>query len=194
MCSFQYPRHLPPWHKTIPEDTDILVTHAPPASLLPGAFAQRRYASACAEHANGRRQKYHRDLGLGCYGLLQEVWRVRPRLHVFGHIHWGKGAERAYFDESQRAYESLMARPRNGLVYDLTDGDRLLDALQAVLYGFHALVASAASRCLPRALVPHRLLPLLQQQQPADGCLMVNAAQMHGNSGRMGRTVDVVVM
>ncbi len=27
---FQYPRNLPPWEKTIPMDTDILVTHAPP--------------------------------------------------------------------------------------------------------------------------------------------------------------------
>jgi len=31
---FQYVRHLPPWEGTVPMDTDVLVTHAPPVSFL----------------------------------------------------------------------------------------------------------------------------------------------------------------
>ncbi len=126
-------------------------------------------------------QKYHLDLGLGCFGLLQEVWRVRPRVHVFGHIHWGKGTEKIYFDECQRAYESLMARPKRGLIYDLTDKDRWVDAAKILFYGVYYVL----SRWL--FLLPGRHVP-------TDTCLMVNAAQMHGNSGKMGRKVEVVVI
>ncbi len=54
----------------IPAGIDILITHGPPAG--------------------------HGDLTLqgdraGCVDLLDAVRRVRPRLHVFGHIHEGYG-------------------------------------------------------------------------------------------------------
>ncbi len=54
----------------IPDGTDVLVTHGPPFGRLD--FAQR------GEHA-------------GCEELWRALQRVRPRLHVFGHIHEGAG-------------------------------------------------------------------------------------------------------
>ncbi len=55
----------------IPPGTDVLVTHGPPRGILDRT-------------AGG-------DLA-GCEDLLLAVRRLRPRLHVFGHIHeaWGR--------------------------------------------------------------------------------------------------------
>lgn len=48
----------------------------------------------------------HLDLlNLGCVNLLQALWRVRSRLHVFGHVHEGAGTEWLLFDGLQEAYE-----------------------------------------------------------------------------------------
>ena len=58
----------------IPEDCDILVTHGPPA---------------------GHGDVTVRGEGVGCEDLREAVRRVRPRLHVFGHIHEGYGLTRA---------------------------------------------------------------------------------------------------
>lgn len=50
----------------IPDDTDILITHGPPLTIL--------------DQVN--------HMNVGCGDLLEAVQaRVRPRLHVFGHIH-----------------------------------------------------------------------------------------------------------
>ncbi len=57
------------WHQ-IPEDTDILITHGPPYGILD--------KNEDGEHC-------------GCKELLKVVKRVRPKLHVFGHIHEGYG-------------------------------------------------------------------------------------------------------
>ena len=56
----------------IPDDADVLVTHGPPAGVLDRT---RR-----GDHA-------------GCADLLARVRAVRPRLHVFGHIHEAAGTE-----------------------------------------------------------------------------------------------------
>ncbi|KAJ2893294.1 calcineurin-like phosphoesterase [Zalerion maritima] len=62
----------------IPLDTDVLVTHCPPYDLLD--LVDRINES------------------VGCPGLRQALWRVRPKLHVFGHIHEGRGVARARWD------------------------------------------------------------------------------------------------
>lgn len=54
---------------SIPVDTDILITHGPPYGILDGERSSRDHA--------------------GCAELLQAVMRVRPRLHIFGHVHGG---------------------------------------------------------------------------------------------------------
>ena len=86
--AFEYPRGVDRWTKTIPKATDILVTHMPPFG--------------------------HLDLdGLGDEHLLSEVRRVRPILHVFGHIHAGRGKDVLQYDSVEAIYEDVM-RPRAG--------------------------------------------------------------------------------
>ncbi|KAK4159136.1 Metallo-dependent phosphatase-like protein [Cladorrhinum sp. PSN259] len=53
---------------SIPLNSDIVVTHTPPAG--------------------------HCDVLLGCEKLQRRLSQVRPRLHVCGHVHHGRGAER----------------------------------------------------------------------------------------------------
>ena len=52
---------------------DIMLTHGPPRGILDLTF---------------------RGGPAGCENLLAAVKRVRPRVHVFGHIHEGRGAKR----------------------------------------------------------------------------------------------------
>lgn len=59
------------WDK-IPLDTDILITHGPPARRLDKS-SPKNYT------------------GYGCPLLLDKVKEVKPKLHVFGHIHGGSG-------------------------------------------------------------------------------------------------------
>lgn len=58
--------------KLIPVDTDVLITHGPPNGILDqtpqGDFA-------------------------GCEELLKSVEEIRPKAHIFGHIHNGYGIE-----------------------------------------------------------------------------------------------------
>jgi Icc-related predicted phosphoesterase len=58
-------------YSQIPDDTDILVTHGPPYGILGQAPGS----------------EYHG----GCRQLLAAVRRVRPMMHVFGHVHGGYG-------------------------------------------------------------------------------------------------------
>ena len=60
------------WEK-IPEDTDILVTHGPPKG-----FGEK--VNRGGEH-------------VGCEDLLEFVEMIRPKYHVFGHIHEGYGRD-----------------------------------------------------------------------------------------------------
>jgi Icc-related predicted phosphoesterase len=55
----------------IPDDTDILITHGPPYGLLDEA-----------DIFSGH---------LGCQDLSDRVLKVKPKAHVFGHIHGGYG-------------------------------------------------------------------------------------------------------
>ncbi|KAJ7652236.1 Metallo-dependent phosphatase-like protein [Mycena rosella] len=92
---FQYPRAPPgggaPGHSAaaavwaaVPARTDVLVTHGPPFAHLDSGHA-------------------------GCAALLAALWRVRPRLHVFGHVHAARGGERVAWGAAQRAYEDVCA-------------------------------------------------------------------------------------
>lgn len=57
----------------IPEGLDILITHGPPMNIL-----DQIAAHLGSEH-------------LGCEELMAAVERVKPKIHVFGHIHGGYG-------------------------------------------------------------------------------------------------------
>jgi Icc-related predicted phosphoesterase len=54
----------------IPLDTNVLVTHGPPLGIL---------------------DKNARGDDTGCEDLRRALERIRPRLHIFGHIHEGYG-------------------------------------------------------------------------------------------------------
>lgn len=72
------------WRGTVPSHTDILLTHSP---------------------AKGHRDGVGRA---GCAELLREVWRVKPLLHVHGHIHSGRGVEVLDYGVVQSAYERVV--------------------------------------------------------------------------------------
>ena len=56
--------------KLIPEGIDVLVTHGPPAG----------FGDMC-DHGEA----------VGCADLLRHLGRIKPRLHLFGHIHEDRG-------------------------------------------------------------------------------------------------------
>lgn len=61
----------------IPGDTDIVVTHGPPYGILdlvsPGTL---------------------REMHVGCEELAKKLLEVKPKVHIFGHIHEGYGQQR----------------------------------------------------------------------------------------------------
>lgn len=61
----------------IPEDTDILITHGPPVTYLDSV-----------PRKNGGMEAYE---SVGSGSLLQRVRQIKPRLHVFSHVHEGYG-------------------------------------------------------------------------------------------------------
>lgn len=109
------------------------------------------------------------DIDLGCPHLLREVWRVKPRLHVFGHCHYAYGKEPIYFDDLQIAYERLMALPRRGFFWDFVPNRSWVDMSTIVLQGIHAVMWKW----------------IMGGPGSNHGSLMVNAAQMHQNSGKV---------
>jgi Icc-related predicted phosphoesterase len=59
----------------IPKDTEVLITHGPPAGILD----MTTYASGDPRE------------GVGCDNLLKTMEKLNVRLHVFGHIHEARG-------------------------------------------------------------------------------------------------------
>ncbi len=57
----------------VPEGIDVLITHGPPFGVL---------------------DRTSRGQSAGCEALIEALARIRPRLHVFGHIHEGYGIAR----------------------------------------------------------------------------------------------------
>lgn len=149
--AFQYERGQDAWSETVPEDIDILVTHTPP--------------------------KFYRDLslpvGLGCEHLLAEVRRVKPALHVFGHVHWGAGRTVVWWDKAHDAYReglSIQSQWTRGLLNPYL----WLNVLRVIYRGVRELLWDR----------------VWGGQSP--NTIMVNAAQMHGNTGRLANSIQVV--
>lgn len=71
--AFQYlESEVEPLWASIPPDTDVLITHTPPAGRV----------DVSAHWKEG-----------GCQSLAKALGRVRPMLHVCGHCHEGRGAK-----------------------------------------------------------------------------------------------------
>jgi len=60
--------------KLIPNDIDILITHGPPYGILDKVA-----------------HSYGRDPHVGCPKLLEKVQKIKPKVHLFGHIHEAYG-------------------------------------------------------------------------------------------------------
>ena len=149
--AFQYPRNKDVWYRTIPLETDVLITHTPPRNYL--------------------------DLptGLGCEFLLREVWRVRPRVHVFGHVHAGYGRKNIFWDNGQQTFERLCGQNSHGLFNRLfTMGSRWLHLVGLIWYGLLGILWS-------RVWGGHN-----------GGSVMINASLTYRNSGKLLNTPQVV--
>ena len=148
--AFQYKRHEDAWSFTIPHSTNILISHTPP--------------------------RHHLDLlaGLGCTHLLNEVWRVRPKVHIFGHVHAGYGRQNVFWDEGQKAYERVCMRADSGILNDMIDVAAWIDAVRVV---WHGLLGALWSRVWGG---------------DGSGGLMVNAALAYRDTGRLGNKPQVV--
>ena len=87
------------WER-IPPGTDLLVTHGPPAGILDRTVSGQE---------------------VGCADLRDVVFGIRPRLHVFGHIHEGFGVlERDGTTFANASICTVGYEPRNPcLVFDL---------------------------------------------------------------------------
>lgn len=78
--AFQYePQEAPKLWNAIPSDTDIVITHTPPKGHCDNATKDDRS---------------------GCEVLFRELYRVRPLLSVFGHIHEARGVERVRWNDT----------------------------------------------------------------------------------------------
>ena len=148
--AFQYKRSEDAWSSTIPQSTNVLITHTPPS--------------------------HHLDLpiGLGCEYLLREVWRIRPKVHVFGHIHAGSGRENVFWDEGQKAYERVCARGDTGILKDMIDVVAWIDVVRVIYHGVLGILWS--------------------QVWGGDGSggVMVNAALAYRDSGRLGNKPQII--
>lgn len=164
--AFTYPPHHDAWSRTVPPETDILVTHTPPQG--------------------------HLDLSpvysIGCPNLLAESWRIRPLLHVFGHVHYAAGREPIFWDEAQRAWERLCAsrRPRAkygrlrtllGLWRDLFDPRSWVDAARVIFYGVMGVIWAQ-----------------VWGGESSGGGWFVNAACMYRDSGRLKNPPQVITL
>jgi len=54
----------------IPDDTDIVITHSPPKGVL--------------DHTYNRQGELE---SVGCKSLLNRIFQIQPKLHLFGHVH-----------------------------------------------------------------------------------------------------------
>ncbi|KAG8824530.1 hypothetical protein FRC19_001598 [Serendipita sp. 401] len=70
----------------IPDDIDILLTHGPPHRILDTTTSR--------VHA-------------GCEALSPRVAQIRPKIHVFGHIHEARGAVVRYWDDQEMVTEPM---------------------------------------------------------------------------------------
>ena len=163
--AFQYERGQDAWSKTVPDDTDILVTHNPP--------------------------KWHLDIaqngGLGCEHELKEVWRIKPTLHVFGHVHSGYGKEHVWWDEGTRLVEEVKRAAFKPFPQPQSTGFAALFGelfnVQLIVLGVQLLVADV------KGVLWNRLW-----KGTRNGTVMVNAALTYQTSEYLRNKPQTVVL
>lgn len=90
ISAFQYPpsdsQHWEDIFSSLDQKPQVVVTHGPPRLHLD-------------------KRDFHRA---GCPYLAEQIYRIRPSLHVFGHIHASYGQEAVLLSGVQRAYQEVM--------------------------------------------------------------------------------------
>ena len=127
--AFQYPPIRDVWKDAIPARTDIFLTHGPPKGHLDNDMGSK-----------------------GCEWLNRELWRTRPSLVVFGHIHAGRGREDLSWDHVQRVY----------------------DGVQVGEKGFGSVISMAV------LLVVQKVWQMLSKRKRAGTTTLINAAVVGG--------------
>lgn len=94
------------WKDTLPEQADILITHTPskgkvmPDSNLNAQWydvimsVARVVQCVCVRLSTGVGDREPWGHSCGCPHLLKEVARLKPKYHVFGHIHSDYGVHK----------------------------------------------------------------------------------------------------
>jgi Icc-related predicted phosphoesterase len=90
--------------KAIPAGIDVLITHTPPYGILD------------VPSSGG--------LHLGCPRLKEELKRIQPKLHVFGHVHAGHGTHQG------EVTRSINASVVGGTDFEVCHGASTLSSLQ----------------------------------------------------------------
>lgn len=65
----------------IPENIDVLITHGPPQGVLDSTS---------------------RDYNIGCWDLMRAVEKIKPKYHIFGHIHPGFGKSEKIWEDGSK--------------------------------------------------------------------------------------------
>ena len=148
--AFQYQREDDAWSGTIPADTDVLITHTPP--------------------------RHHLDMpwGVGCDFLRKETWKVKPKVHICGHVHAAHGREDVFWDESQRVYEGLCARGEHGVLWDIVAFWMWIDVVKLTVFGLLGILWSRV------------------WGGDDGGGIIVNAALMYRSSGQILNPPEIV--
>lgn len=89
------------WDAVIPQiPLDLLITHGPPQGIL--------------DRIPGSRETGKPARNAGCPHLGMKVRQVRPKVHIFGHIHAGHGEHE---DEHTRYYNVAVMHHKLGVIY-----------------------------------------------------------------------------
>ena len=101
----------------MPTGVDVLITHGPPHSIRDECPSMPM---------DGSSYEPGRWVSVGCEVLRDELNRIKPKVHIFGHIHEGAGREVRDYDEQAVTFINAAVCDRN---YDVTN------AIQVVTLG-----------------------------------------------------------
>jgi len=101
---------------------------------------------------------------------------VKPRLHVFGHVHSGHGREAIFWDDSQASYEQVMSKTGNGVLKDFIPSSAWVDAIKVLFYGIRGILWDL----------------LMVGPGGSNGCLMVNAAIVWQSTTAIGNPPEII--
>ena len=101
---------------------------------------------------------------------------MKPRLHIFGHVHSGHGREAVFWDEGQASYERLMGRTGGSFIEDLIPGGAWLDVIKVLFHGIRGILWDQ----------------LMVGPGGSNGCLLVNPALVWQSTTVMGNKPEIV--